>query len=496
TTLAGTATHAASSALDPGFGAGGLAVVDEGINESAYGMTLQPDGKVIGVGYTVLGPDQDALVFRLNRDGSRDTSFGYRRLDGPGGAAEYASAAAVQPDGKIVVVGRTYANYDAAVWRLLPTGALDPSFGGGDGYTPIDSAGEEYANDVAIAPDGKIVVVGTTSADGGQAAIYRLTTQGTLDPTFDQDGALGIGGASRDFGEAVAVQSDGKILLTGYIGSSGSLNVYRLNIDGSYDKTYGGGDGEATVSGVFGGEDLALQADGKVVVAADSRSADYDATVVRLLPTGYVDATFGGPGGARVDLGNDEDFYAVSLRPQGGVVALGYTDAGEDYFVSVFGADGTPDASFGTGGTTRVPGGLDTGYGVGVQAGGRIIVAGDDGKTNTSAVVYGFLGDTAAAPQPAATPTCGGRTATIVGTDGKDRLKGTAKADVIVALGGHDVVKGLGGDDVVCGGDGNDRIQGGAGKDRLYGERGRDRLVGGSGRDRLAGGPDRDTTKQ
>jgi uncharacterized delta-60 repeat protein len=494
-TLAAPGSHAASSALDTGFGVNGVAVVDEGVNEAAYGMTLQPDGKIVGVGYTVLGPDQDALVFRLNQDGSRDPSFGYRRLDGPGGSAEYATAAAVQPDGKIVVVGRTYKNYDAAVWRVLPTGGLDPTFGGGDGLTTIDSAGEEYASDVAVAPDGKIVVVGTTTADGGQAAIYRLTTQGDLDPSFDQDGALGIGGQNRDWGEAVAVQPDGKIVLTGYIGNTSSLNVYRRNVNGSYDPTFGGGDGEASVTGVAnGGEDLIIQSDGKIVVAAYSRAADADGAVVRLLPTGYVDATFGGNSGARVDLGSDEELSSLSLRPGGGVVALGYTDAGEDYFLAAFGSDGRPDTAFGPGGAALVPGGLSTGYTVAVQPDGKVVVAGDDGKTNTNAVVYRFVGDHQAAPQAA--PTCQGRPATIVGTEGNDRLKGTRKADVVVALGGADVVKGLDGDDVVCGGAGNDRLQGGAGRDRLYGEAGKDRLVGGSGKDRLVGGPDRDTTKQ
>lgn len=107
-------------------------------------------------------------------------------------------------------------------------------------------------------------------------------------------------------------------------------------------------------------------------------------------------------------------------------------------------------------------------------------------------------------------PRCGGKVATIVGTAGKDRLRGTRRADVIVGLGGGDTITGGGGKDVVCGGPGNDRIAGGAGADRiaggrgndrlsgnagndsLKGERGNDRLAGGAGNDRLSGGPGRD----
>lgn len=98
--------------------------------------------------------------------------------------------------------------------------------------------------------------------------------------------------------------------------------------------------------------------------------------------------------------------------------------------------------------------------------------------------------------------TCGGRTATIVGTSGPNTLVGTAGADVILGLGGNDVIRGLGGDDIICagagndsvlGGDGNDRIFGEAGVDQLYGEGGNDTLAGGADPDRVFGGPGNDT---
>ena len=93
---------------------------------------------------------------------------------------EAATAAAVQPDGKIVVVGRTSDNDDGAVWRLLPDGAPDLAFGGGDGFVAVDSGADEMLADVAIAPDGAIVVVGRTTVRG-QATIYRLTSSGDPD---------------------------------------------------------------------------------------------------------------------------------------------------------------------------------------------------------------------------------------------------------------------------------------------------------------------------
>lgn len=101
------------------------------------------------------------------------------------------------------------------------------------------------------------------------------------------------------------------------------------------------------------------------------------------------------------------------------------------------------------------------------------------------------------APPPAPVApsgSCGGRKATIVGTNGNDSLRGTSRADVIDARGGNDTIAGRGGNDVICGGNGNDTLKGNGGNDKLYGGAGRDALNGGSGRDSCSGGTGRDTT--
>jgi RTX calcium-binding nonapeptide repeat (4 copies) len=94
-----------------------------------------------------------------------------------------------------------------------------------------------------------------------------------------------------------------------------------------------------------------------------------------------------------------------------------------------------------------------------------------------------------------APPACQGKTATIVGTEGPDKLSGTPAADVIAALGGNDKVSGLAGNDTICGGAGKDTLSGGKGNDKLYGEAGKDTLNGGKGNDKLFGGAGRDTLK-
>jgi RTX calcium-binding nonapeptide repeat (4 copies) len=95
-----------------------------------------------------------------------------------------------------------------------------------------------------------------------------------------------------------------------------------------------------------------------------------------------------------------------------------------------------------------------------------------------------------------APPTCNGKPATIVGTNGNDVRGGTAGKDVIVGLGGSDRLLGLAGNDVLCGGVGKDILNGGKGNDMLFGEAGRDALKGGEGKDKLKGGPGKDKQLQ
>lgn len=492
--LAGTSAQAVSSLVDVTFGEGGVATVAVG-SAPFYGSDLarQADGGVVGVGSADRGTGPDVVVFRLTASGQPDTAFGPRFLDA--GGSEYGAAVAVQPDGRIVVVGSTSVGSNAAVWRLLPNGAPDPTFGAG-GFVPIDSGGHEVGADVAVAPDGRILVVGRTSVGpGGSMTVYRLTASGALDGSFEGDGAYGYGGLGSDEALVVVAQPDGKVVVAGFDTDYLVMAVRRFRSDGSPDPEFGQ-NGVATVSGTTQVvRALALQPDGALLVGGSATNgADADGVIARLTPAGAVDRTFGGATGVRVDLGGHEAITSLALLPSGQVVATGDTSAGTDAITVVLGSDGAPDEDFGPGGVQRVDGAVDTLASAVAQPDGKFLALGQDGATVTKALVFRFGRVQAQVPQ--ATPTCHGRRATVVGTERKDRLVGTRRADVIVALGGADVVIGLGGDDLVCAGAGNDDVKGGPGKDRLYGETGKDELLGGAGKDRLVGGPDRDVTHQ
>jgi uncharacterized delta-60 repeat protein len=485
---------AAPTDLDTAFGVRGRASVGfPGKYDAVNATAPAPDGALIGVGQT--GQTSGGMVFRLDRQGALDSGFaidGIRTLDGVGTLYD----AAVQPDGRIVVAGST--SGDAAVARLFADGRLDPSFDG-DGVRTINSGGNEYVSDVELQADGKIVVAGRTSvADDG--AVYRLNADGSLDSTFDNDGAVGLDSGAWETINALAIQRDGKIVVAGYTTATDGAAVYRLNGDGSLDTTF---DGDAAL-GINAGlssyaEDLAVQADGRILVAG---SGGFDAIVARLERSGALDPTFGDAGIARVDYGGSDYANRIALLPDGRILGAGSTSVGADALLFRLTTRGAPDTSFAPDGVFAFGGGgLDEAEALSLFADGRFVIGGESTADSTQALVYAFLGERRSGGGPGpATParpsTCNGLRATIVGTPGRDRLRGTPRRDVIAGLGGADVLLGLGGNDVLCGGAGADRLAGGQGRDRLLGGPGKDRLFGGRGRDRLLGGPGRDFVRQ
>ena len=187
-----------------------------------------------------------------------------------------AKAVTVQPDGKLVVAGHRFlARYDDA------DGGLDQSFGGGDGIvtTGIDTGFLDFAADVAIAPDGKVVAVGIDdSGPSEDFRIERYDSRGVPDASF---GAAGTGVVTTDFhgdtdrAYAVAVQPDGKIIVAGHAtdaaGTGNDFAVARYDIDGSLDTTFGEDGTGLVTTDIAGIADFAyavtLQPDGAIVLA-------------------------------------------------------------------------------------------------------------------------------------------------------------------------------------------------------------------------------------
>jgi uncharacterized delta-60 repeat protein len=514
--LVGAGASAASGDRDLGFGGAshGLVEFDLGGNVHLTGLAVQPRGGIVSVGYE-LGATTDAVVYRLKPDGRPDHGFGKVRLPGPSDATEEAYAAVAQPDGKIVVAGIVTdpdGLDDFAVWRLKPTGRPDRSFGD-QGLVALGAAAgtNDGALDVALDPQGRIVVAGSTDApagDPGDIAVVRLTPQGAVDTAFNNGLAFYVlNHPGFDAATSVAVQANGKVLVAGSFAGAAGNAVLRLKpgsvsaqavVDGSFGGgTFGTRSGVADVPGTsdLGVSDVAVLPSGKLLLldAVRDIGGSVDGAVVRLTRIGAVDPTFAGGSATGRHIDTDAPAYlkALALMPRGGVAVVGAN--GSRTFVAKLRGNGAPDRGMGPGGVRTLAdlavGPVGTTASISVLPDGRILAVGDGRHAIGQGAAYRLIGDLAK-------PSCAGTEATITGTDAPDTLVGTRRADVIAGLGGADRITGLGRGDIVCGGPGDDHIAGGSGGDHLYGQAGDDTLSGGPGHDRLVGGTGRDTLRQ
>ena len=287
--------YSADGIADESFGTGGIVTTNVSLGEdSFYDVTVQLDGKIVAVGYAEDGGSTDFLVVRYNGDGSLDTSFGVGGivLTPIGAAGDSAEAVVVQPDTRIVVAG--YADMgvgaaqDFAVVRYNSDGSLDTSFGGDGIVTTAFGSGADISFDLALQPDGKILVAGYTnvSGDNDDFAVARYNPDGSLDSTFDLDGRVTTQvGARRDLASRLAIQPDGKIVVSGhkYENSDTDFAVVRYDVDGSLDTAFSG-DGIATTT--FGPRDnawgMTLDLNNNIVLAGSSDgSGQHDFVLVR-----------------------------------------------------------------------------------------------------------------------------------------------------------------------------------------------------------------------
>lgn len=306
-------------------------------NPATYGaaardIAVQPDQKIVAVGGMVPSMGGwDVIVLRLLSDGSFDTSFsGDGVVSYDFGEPSRGHALALQNDGKVVVVGSTGSSI--AVARLTTGGSFDTTFSG-DGMATFaaPSATEMEGWDVALQPDGKIVIVGTAVIGGGeQVAVLRLNTNGSIDTAFHGDGWSTFDFGADSVGHAVVIQPDGRIVVGGSTDASSAMAVARLVTNGNLDASFSG-DGKATFDFLWGGDegwDVALQGDGKILVAGSATiDGDHLFALVRFQTDGTTDSTFGGYGYVTARYARDAFGYALALQPNDlKILVAGSTD--------------------------------------------------------------------------------------------------------------------------------------------------------------------------
>jgi uncharacterized delta-60 repeat protein len=274
-----------NGSLDTTFSGDGKKVFSWGALSRAMAPLVLPNGKIVLAGFS--GPEGgNVQVARLNANGALDTTFGTAgKVAIDFGGDEFGLAAARQANGRILVAGQSRPTFGggpstAIVVRLRSSGVLDPDFDG-DGQKTIP--GMATARAILVQPDRRIVVVGNPP-DSSVMLVARLNPNGSPDTTFDGDGtaAIDFGGGTDDFANAAALQPDGKIVVAGYV-QGGLFAAARLNPNGSPDTTFSA-DGKATVDfgAVAFGEAVALQPNGRIVLAGQYTDGDNFA-IARLL---------------------------------------------------------------------------------------------------------------------------------------------------------------------------------------------------------------------
>jgi uncharacterized delta-60 repeat protein len=386
---------AAPGDLDTTFGAGGKVTTDFGSNDLGQAVAIQPDGQIVVAGSTTGSSSQQFALARYNSDGSLDPAFGgtgkvTTQIDPSPQTGARAFAVAVQPDSKIVAAGySTRSGLHSAFARYNSDGTLDTSFNANGRIiiTNFDRDGYGIIRSLAVQSDGKIVGAGYNGgAFTHDFVIVRLNPNGSLDPAFGGAGGVVTSiSSTNNEAYAVALQSDGKIVAAGYSnnGSNDDFAVVRYNTDGSLDTTFGG-TGKVTTPIGSDYDDayaIAIQPDGKIVVAGASVMSSNDFALVRYNPDGSLDTTFNGTGKVITPIGDGNDVaQAVAIQPDGKIVAAGYSSNGanDDFVLARYNPDGSLDTTFHGIGKVRTPIGssTDQAFGIAIQRNGRIVAAG------------------------------------------------------------------------------------------------------------------------
>jgi uncharacterized delta-60 repeat protein len=402
---------------DSSFGSGGRVMPLDGY---AMDMALQQDGGIVLAGRVQVTTGSgrntvtqyDVAVVRLTRDGKLDSSFdGDGVVTTPistssGGSDPFyddAQSIAVQPDGKIVVGGRTYSGsmrgYDSVLVRYNTNGSLDDgsasdttpgdSFGqGGIIVTPWSPTYNDSIMDLGIQGDGKIVVAGKGYLDDASHGYPYFVAR------YNADGSLDDGSASDTTpGDSFGTDRSGAAITPFGYSNAG----------------WGGSD-----------HPLVLQPNGAIVFALDyyRNGVDIDIALARFTPAGVLDGAFGN-GTGFVTLARPGRQYArsVAIQADGKLIVAGSEEVSGGAFVARFQRDGTLDGGFGDRpgdqGLVIRPFGSSGSrfYDVAIQADGKIVAAGQANGDGIDFLVARYLGDSGSSPAVASLSAPGSPTA-------------------------------------------------------------------------------------
>jgi len=416
--LASTGALAADGILDSGFGTGGVVITDLGSTADAGSRAaLSPDGgKIWGLGSTAGGAGRVPVIVRYNSDGSLDTGYDADGQFVIGVDNFFVCDFAIQSDGKVIVVGTTGHNITLLRY-LADSGTLDTTFG--TNGIAVRSFGIDFqtsCKDILLQPDQKILVTGsevTGYSNHTDFFVARFNTDGSSDETFVGNGFNIIDwsdfpASQFNYGQALAVQPDGKIIVAGVMQDyegDGQFSFARLNTDGRLDTSFGtNGKGTVTVAVpqvYLFRSFVALQSDGKILAASTTTNAldtNRNLVLTRLNSNGTADTAFGV---VTTDFGNQEVAKGLALQKDGKIVVAGNssTDTATHFMVVRYTTGGQLDSTFGASG--KVVSDFGTGAesieGAAMQPDGKLLAVGTSNNNDMALARYS-LGTTGATP--------------------------------------------------------------------------------------------------
>jgi uncharacterized delta-60 repeat protein len=327
-----------------------------GANNNLQTVALQPDGKIIVAGgFTSFNGTGRNYIARLNVDGTMDTDFD------PGlGANNWIYSTAVQSDGKILI-GGLFTNFNGVainrIARLSTSGTLDATFNPGTGTN-------DRVFSTMVQSDGKILLGGRFTSFNGTNKNYiaRLNADGSVDNTFIP------GTAADSLLRIIVLQPDGKILIGGrFINFNGikRSRIARLNANGTVDVSFNPGSGtNGTV------EAIAVQSDGRIIIGGSFTSFNGTTRnhIARLNTDGTLDNTF------IPDEGTNNDVLSIAIQPDGKIIVVGaFTSCqgSERNYIARLNTNGSLDNTFdpGSGAQSWI-------YTTAIQENGKIIIGG------------------------------------------------------------------------------------------------------------------------
>ncbi len=378
--------------LDLSFGDNGISLVDfGGSSNHCLSSAIQPDQKIVMAGYT-FNSTKDISFARLNTDGTLDPGFGINGIITPvfGATEEQISEVIVQPNGFILGTGYTYNGDESEMIaiRLTPIGLFDPTFSN-DGMVTIDFGfiEDSWGEAIALQDDGKIIVAGYLYdlVFDLQCGIARLNPDGSIDNSFGTNGVLIKDFQSMDnYINNVSMQGD-KIVVGGmsYDGDDFFVTIARFTTEGISDPSFGVNGYISTPLNIdpwaFSAMgDMCVDAENRILFGIYSEDADEgDFAIYRYLPDGERDMSFGIDGELIIELPGSNSIKAITTQYDNKIIATGWSDDGGTPIVRLM-ENGDFDPSFGTAGTGIVYNGTFTYiHSLNIQDDGLIIAAGE-----------------------------------------------------------------------------------------------------------------------